>query len=156
MAGWLPKGPSDPAVLGDMLDGEMEWLLPEAVQPMFRRVLDLLGQLNAKNGELDKEIARHAREETVARRLRWYRAWVRSQPLRLQHSLHRPSRSSKEETLWRGWVWLSVSSRLGAAMLGSVTKMGSEPSGVSSSSGAEPSSCRRVNAAQRRVRGLSR
>lgn len=68
--GWVaPKGPSHVAVLGDMLEGEMGSSLPEAARPMFRTMLDLLDQLNAKIGELDKEIARRAREDTIARRL---------------------------------------------------------------------------------------
>ena len=68
--GWVaPKGPSHVAVLGDMLEGEMGSSLPEAARPMFRTMLDLLDQLNAKIGELDKEIARRARDDTIARRL---------------------------------------------------------------------------------------
>jgi transposase len=68
--GWVaPKGPSHVAMLDDMLEGEMGSSLPEAATPMFRTMLDLLGQLNAKIGELDKEIARRAREDAIARRL---------------------------------------------------------------------------------------
>jgi transposase len=68
--GWVaPKGPSHVAMLDDMLEGEMGSSLPEAATPMFRTMLDLLDQLNAKIGELDKEIARRAREDAIARRL---------------------------------------------------------------------------------------
>lgn len=68
--GWVaPKGPSHIAVLGDLLDGEMGSSLPDVARPMFRTMLDLLDQLNAKIGELDKEITRRAREDTIARRL---------------------------------------------------------------------------------------
>ena len=52
-----------------MLDGEMGSSLPEAAKPMFRTMLDLLAVLNSKIGELDKEMARRAREDVIARRL---------------------------------------------------------------------------------------
>lgn len=69
--GWIaPKGPSYIAVLGDMLDGELGSSLPDATRPMFRTMLDLLEALNDKIGELDKEIARRAREDVIAKTLR--------------------------------------------------------------------------------------
>ena len=68
--GWVaPKGPSHVVVLSDLLEGEMGSSLPPATLPMFRMMLDLLGTLNARIIELDKEIARRAREDAVARRL---------------------------------------------------------------------------------------
>lgn len=68
--GWVaPKGPSHMAVLGDLLDGEMGASLPDAATPMFRMMLELLEVLNSKIAELDKEIARRAREDVIARRL---------------------------------------------------------------------------------------
>lgn len=68
--GWVaPKGPSHIAVLGDLLDGEMGASLPDAATPMFRTMLELLEVLNGKIAELDKEIARRAREDVIARRL---------------------------------------------------------------------------------------
>jgi len=68
--GWVaPKGPSHLAALGDMLEGEMGSSLPYAARPMFRTMVDLLDQLNAKIGELNKEITRRAREDAIARRL---------------------------------------------------------------------------------------
>ena len=68
--GWVaPKGPSHIAVLDGMLDGEMGSSLPDAATPMFRTMLDLLAVLNQKISELDKEIARRAREDVIARRL---------------------------------------------------------------------------------------
>jgi transposase len=68
--GWVaPKGPSHVAMLSDLLDAEMGSSLPEAARPMFRTMLDLLDVLNSKISELDKEIARRAREDVIARRL---------------------------------------------------------------------------------------
>lgn len=68
--GWVaPKGPSHIAMLSDMLEGEMGSSLPDAARPMFRMMLELLEVLNGKIGELDKEIAQRAREDTIARRL---------------------------------------------------------------------------------------
>jgi transposase len=68
--GWVaPKGPSHISVLGDLLNGEMGSSLPDAATPMFRTMLDLLEALNGKIRELDKEIARRAREDVIARRL---------------------------------------------------------------------------------------
>lgn len=68
--GWVaPKGPSHVAMLGDLLEDEMASSLPEAARAMFRTMLDLLEELNEKIGDLDKEIARRAREDAVARRL---------------------------------------------------------------------------------------
>lgn len=68
--GWVaPKGPSHIAVLGDLLDGEMGSSLPVAATPMFRMMLDLLEVLNSKIAELDKEIARRARDDVIAKRL---------------------------------------------------------------------------------------
>jgi len=68
--GWVaPKGPSHVAMLGDLLADEVGSSLPEAARSMFRTMLDLLEELNEKIGDLDKEIARRAREDAVARRL---------------------------------------------------------------------------------------
>lgn len=68
--GWVaPKGPSHVAALDDLLGGQMASSLPDAARPMFRTMLDLLEVLNGKIGELDKEIARRAREDVMARRL---------------------------------------------------------------------------------------
>ncbi|MFD2646499.1 IS110 family transposase [Devosia albogilva] len=68
--GWVaPKGPSHVAVLSDLLEGEIGSSLPQAAVPMFRMMLDLLETLNARIIELDKEIARRAREDAVGRRL---------------------------------------------------------------------------------------
>lgn len=68
--GWVaPKGPSHVAMLGDLLEDEIGSSLPEAAKAMFRTMLDLLEELNDRIGDLDKEIARRAREDAIARQL---------------------------------------------------------------------------------------
>jgi transposase len=69
--GWVaPKGPSHVAMLADLLEEEeMASSLPQAARSMFRVMLDLLDELDGKIAELDKEIARRAREDEVSRRL---------------------------------------------------------------------------------------
>ena len=69
--GWIaPKGPSHVAMLADLLEEEeMASSLPEAARAMFRLMLDLLAGLGGKIADLDKEIARRAREDEVSRRL---------------------------------------------------------------------------------------
>jgi transposase len=69
--GWIaPKGPSHVAMLADLIEEEeMASSLPEAAHAMFRLMLDLLAGLNSKIADLDKEIARRAREDEVSRRL---------------------------------------------------------------------------------------
>ena len=52
-----------------MLEGQIGASLPRAAGLMYRTMLDLLEALNSKIGELDKEIARRAREDVFARRL---------------------------------------------------------------------------------------
>ena len=69
--GWVaPKGPSHVAMLADLIEEEeMVSSLPEAARAMFRLMLDLLAGLNGRIADLDKEIARRAREDEVSRRL---------------------------------------------------------------------------------------
>lgn len=68
--GWVaPKGPSHVALLGDLLEDNLDALLPTAAHSMFQMILGMLEELDARIAELDKEIARRAREDVVARRL---------------------------------------------------------------------------------------
>lgn len=69
--GWVaPKGPSHLAMLADLLDdSEMAATLPEVARPMFTMMVDMLAELGKRVAALDKEIARRAREDEVARRL---------------------------------------------------------------------------------------
>ena len=56
-------------MLGNLLEDDISSSLPEAAISMFCAMLNLLEALNDKIGELDKEIARRAREDAIARRL---------------------------------------------------------------------------------------
>lgn len=69
--GWVaPKGPSHLAMLADLLeDSEMAATLPLAARAMFAMMVDMLTELGKRVAALDKEIARRAREDEVARRL---------------------------------------------------------------------------------------
>ncbi|MEA1086472.1 IS110 family transposase [Sphingomonas sp. CD22] len=69
--GWVaPKGSAHLAMLADLLDGgEIGETLPEAARPMFAMMVDMLAGLDERIAALDKEIARRAREDEVARRL---------------------------------------------------------------------------------------
>jgi len=68
--GWVaPKGPSYVALLGDLLEDGLGDSLPEAARTMFRMMLGMIEEFDAKIAELDREIARRSREDAVARRL---------------------------------------------------------------------------------------
>lgn len=68
--GWVaPRGPSWMAMLGDMVDGELGASLPPAARDMFRIMLSLQEELDTRIRQLDKEIARRARKDEMARRL---------------------------------------------------------------------------------------
>lgn len=68
--GWVaPRGAASVTLLGDMVDNDLGAYLPAAARDMLRVMLDLLDTLRAKTAQLDKEIARRAREDEMARRL---------------------------------------------------------------------------------------
>ncbi|MBB4088135.1 Transposase [Sphingomonas carotinifaciens] len=69
--GWVaPQGSAHLAMLADLLEGgEIGQTLPEAARPMFAMMADMLAELDKRITSLDKEIARRAREDEVARRL---------------------------------------------------------------------------------------
>lgn len=69
--GWVaPKGAAHLAMLADLLDGgEIGGTLPEAARPMFSMMIERLAELDKRVAALDKEIARRAREDEVARQL---------------------------------------------------------------------------------------
>jgi transposase len=69
--GWVaPKGTVHLAMLADLLEGgEIGETLPEAARPMFALMVEMLAELDRRFAALDKEIARRARENEVARRL---------------------------------------------------------------------------------------
>lgn len=124
--GWIaPKGPSHIALLSDMLEGEMGSSLPEAARPMFRTMLDLLDQLNAKIGELNKEIARRAREDTIARRLMTIPG-VGPITATAIAALAPPAETFAKGRDFAAWLGLAPRqiSTGGKQKLGSITKMG--------------------------------
>jgi hypothetical protein len=86
------KGPSHVAMLADLLEEEgMASSFPEAARAMFRLMLDLLAGLNGKIADLDKEIARRAREDDVSRRLMTVPGIARSLPPQSPPSAAAPS-----------------------------------------------------------------
>ena len=124
--GWVaPKGPSHVAVLGDLLDGQMGSSLPEAARPMFGTMLDLLEVLNGKIGELDKEIARRAREDVLARRLMTIPG-VGPITATAIAALAPPPESFTKGRDFAAWLGLAPRqlSTGGKQKLGSITKMG--------------------------------
>ena len=56
-------------MLGELVEDELGASLPPAARDMFRVMLGLLHELDRQITQLDKEIARRAREDEVARRL---------------------------------------------------------------------------------------
>lgn len=69
--GWVaPKGTSHVATLADILeDEEMSATVPATARDMLRLMLSLRDELDNKLAELDKEIAKRAREDEMCRRL---------------------------------------------------------------------------------------
>lgn len=69
--GWVaPRGVARATMLADLLDeDEMASSLPEPARAMLRVMTEMLDQLDHRITGLDKEIARRAREDEVARRL---------------------------------------------------------------------------------------
>lgn len=124
--GWVaPKGPSHMAVLGDLLDGEMGASLPDAATPMFRMMLELLEVLNSKIAELDKEIARRAREDVIARRLMTIPG-VGPITATAITALAPPAETFTKGRDFAAWLGLAPRqlSSGGKQKLGSITKMG--------------------------------
>jgi transposase len=104
--GWIaPKGPSHVAMLADLIDEkELASSLPAAALAMFRLMLDLLAGLNSKIADLDREIARRAREDEVSRRLMTFPATAQSPPPRSPPSHRQPKPLPKAATSPPGWV----------------------------------------------------
>ena len=69
--GWVaPRGIAHMAILANLVEGEnMSSTLPEMARPMFKLMVDLLAELDKRISELDREIARRAKEIEAARRL---------------------------------------------------------------------------------------
>ena len=68
--GWVaPLGRAHIAALAELLDEEAGASVPQAAAAMLRIMLAMVEELDGRIAELDKEIARRAREDGVVRRL---------------------------------------------------------------------------------------
>jgi transposase len=124
--GWVaPKGPSHVAMLGDLLEDEIGSSLPEAAKAMFRTMLDLLEELNDRIGDLDKEIARRAREDAIARQLMTIPG-VGPITATAIAALAPPAETFAKGRDFAAWLGLAPRqlSTGGKQKLGSITKMG--------------------------------
>lgn len=66
--GWVaPKGPSHVARLAELLEDESA--MPPGARPVLTLLIEMLQELDRRIAELDREIARRARADEVARRL---------------------------------------------------------------------------------------
>jgi transposase len=124
--GWVaPKGRSHVTMLGNLLEDDIGSSLPEAARSMFRAMLNLLEALNDKIGELDKEIARRAREDAIARRLMTIPG-VGPITATAISALAPPAESFAKGRDFAAWLGLAPRqlSTGGKQKLGSITKMG--------------------------------
>ena len=131
--------------------------LPEAARAMFRLMLDLLAGLGGKIADLDKEIARRAREDEVSRRLMTVPGIGPISATAIA-ALAPPAETFAKGRDFAAWLGLTPLQRStgGKRKLGATSKMGNARSGAYSSSAAAPSCFRRANAAPQRVRGSNR
>ena len=68
--GWVaPRGPKWVGLLGERVEDQLEASLPPAARDMLRIMLGVLQEFGQRIAELDKEIAKRAREDEVSRRL---------------------------------------------------------------------------------------
>lgn len=66
--GWVaPKGPSHIARLAELLEDEAA--VPPGARPVLKLLIEMVEDLDRRVAELDREIARRAREDETARRL---------------------------------------------------------------------------------------
>jgi transposase len=66
--GWVaPKGPSHVGRLAELLEDEAA--VPQAARPVLRMMIEMIEELDRRIADLDREIARRAREDETARRL---------------------------------------------------------------------------------------
>ncbi len=124
--GWVaPKGRSYVALLGDLLEDELGSSLPEAARAMFRVMLGMLEVLDGRIAELDKEIARRAREDEVARRLMTIPG-IGPIAATAIAALAPPAQSFKRGRDFAAWLGLTPRqmSTGGKQKLGAISKMG--------------------------------
>lgn len=154
--GWVaPRGKAQVAMLADLLDeDEMASSLPEGARAMFRIMTDTLAELDQRIADLDKEIARRAREDEVAHRLRRSRVSGRSLPPRSWRWRLTPPRSARAATLLPGWVWPRFNTRRVASRSSAGSrKWANGQSGDCSSSAEAPWCGRQQYMARRQAHG---
>jgi transposase len=157
--GWIaPKGPSHVATLADLIEEEaMASTLPEAARPMFRVMLDLLAELNGKIADLDKEIARRAREDEVSRRLMTIPGIGPISATAIA-ALAPPIETFTKGRDFAAWLGLTLfkNRRVANRGLARRPRWANARSGVSSSLAAALSCNKRTNAARQRGLGSNR
>jgi transposase len=111
-------------MLADLIDkDEMANSLPGAARAMFRVMLDLLTGLSRKIADLDKEIARRAREDEVSRRLMTVPGIG---PISATAALAPPAETFAKGRDFAAWLGLTPLQRStgGKQKLGAISKMG--------------------------------
>jgi transposase len=156
--GWVaPRGLAQVTMLADLLDEEERASsLPEATRAMLRVITDMLGALDDRIADLDKEIARRACEDEVARRLMTIPGIgpIAATSIVALAPLPETFTKGRDFAAWVGLAPLQHSTG-GRQKLGRISKMGSALSGGCSSSVAARSSGKRLSAARQRVHGSS-
>jgi len=144
-------------MLAYLLEEKMAASLPEAAHAMFRLRLGLLTGLDGKIADLDKEIARRAREDEVSRRLMTVPG-VGPISATAIAALAPPAETFAKGRDFAAWLGLTPlqKSTGGKQKLVATSKMGERTLDASSSSAAAPSCSRRANAVRQGVRGSNR
>ena len=157
--GWIaPKGPSHVTMLVDLLEEEeVESSLPEAACAMFQMMSDLLAGLVGRIADLDKEIARRARENEVSRRLMTVPG-VGPISTTAIATLAPPAETLSRAATSRAWLGLTPLQRFtgGKQKLGVTSKMGERTLRRLLIIGRALSCNRRANAARQGLRGSNR
>ena len=131
-------------------------VVKERAQPA-ELMLDLLAGLNGKIADLDKEIARRAREDDVSRRLMTIPGIGPISATAIA-ALAPPAESFAKGRDFAAWLGLTPLQRStgGKQKLGATSKWANARSDASSSSAAAPSCNKRANAARQRGLGSNR
>jgi transposase len=112
-------------MLGEMLEDELGSSLPTAVRDLFRTMLGILDELNVRICELDKEVARRAREDEFARRLMTLLGIgpIAATAIAALAPAMEMFRCGRDFAVWLGLTLMQKSS-VGKARLGHISKMG--------------------------------
>ncbi len=123
--GWVaPQGSAHLAMLADLLEsGEIGQTLPEAARPMFAMMADMLAELDKRITSLDKEIARRAREDEVARRLMTIPG-IGPITATAIAAIAPPAETFAKGRDFAAWLGLRQASTGGKQKLGAISKMG--------------------------------